>query len=81
MLHKNYTRYRAIIFGAMAKDLCGQISEYFGILSVEQLITNRHNRFINRYWCQENYFMIVFNSFLVLCLLVFISNVFLYMGS
>ena len=42
------------IFGAMAKDLYGQISEYFGIPSVEQLITNRH-RFLNRYRCQENY--------------------------
>jgi len=27
----------------------------FGIPSVEQLITNRHNRFLNRYRCQENY--------------------------
>jgi len=43
------------IFGAMAKDSYGQISEYFGIPSVEQLITNRHNRFLNRYRCQENY--------------------------
>jgi len=63
----------------MAKDSCGQISEYFGIPSVEQLITNRHIRFLNRYRCQENYLylsLIVFNSFLVLCLLVFISNVF-----
>ena len=43
------------IFGAMATDSYGQISEYFGIPSVEQLITNRHNRFLNRYRCQENY--------------------------
>jgi len=43
------------MFGAMAKDSYGQISEYFGIPSVEQLITNRHNRFLNRYRCQENY--------------------------
>jgi len=44
------------IFGTMAiKDSYGQISEYFGIPSVEQLITNRHNRFLNRYRCQENY--------------------------
>jgi len=43
------------IFGAMAKDSYGQISEYFGILSVEQFITNRHNRFLNRYRCEENY--------------------------
>jgi len=39
----------------MARDSYGQISEYFGIASVEQLITNRHNRFLNRYRSQENY--------------------------
>ena len=43
------------IFGAMAKDSYGQISEYFGIPFVEQLITNRHNRFLDRYRSQENY--------------------------
>jgi len=43
------------IFGAMDKDSYGQISEYFGIPSVEQLITNRRDRFLNRYRCQENY--------------------------
>jgi len=42
-------------FGAMGKDSYGQISEYFGIPSVEQLIINRHKRFLNRYRCQENY--------------------------
>jgi len=31
----------------MDKDSYGQISEYFGIPSVEQLITNRHDRFLN----------------------------------
>ena len=39
----------------MAKDSYGQINEYFGIPFVEQLITNRRNRFLNRYRCQENY--------------------------
>ena len=39
----------------MAKDSYGQISKYFGVPSVEQLITNRHHRFLNRYRCQENY--------------------------
>jgi len=39
----------------MDKDSYGQISEYFGILSVEQLITDRHDRFLNRYRCLENY--------------------------
>jgi len=43
------------IFDAMGKDSFGHISEYFGIPSVEQLITNRHNRFLNRYRCPENY--------------------------
>jgi len=43
------------IFGAMDKDSYGEISEYLGIPYVEQLITNRHDRFINRYRCQENY--------------------------
>ena len=43
------------IFGAMDKDSYGQISEYFGIPSVEQLITNRNDRFLNRYRCQDNY--------------------------
>ena len=33
----------------MAKDSYSEISEYFGILTVEQLITNRHDRFLNRY--------------------------------
>ena len=45
-----------IQFWCLAKDSCGEISEYFGIPSVqEQLITNRHDRFLNRYRCQENY--------------------------
>ena len=42
------------IFGPMAKDSYSEISEYFGILTVEQLITNRHDRFLNRYRSQEN---------------------------
>jgi len=43
------------IFGAMTKDSYSEINEYFGVPSVEQLITNRHDRFLNRYRCQENY--------------------------
>jgi len=39
----------------MDKDSYVQISEYFGIPSVEQMITNRHDRFLNRYRCQDNY--------------------------
>ena len=42
------------IFGAMAKDSYSEISEYFGTSTVEQLITNRHDRFLNRYRSQEN---------------------------
>ena len=42
------------IFGPMAKDSYSEITEYFGIPTVEQLITNRHDRFLNRYQCQEN---------------------------
>ena len=40
------------MFGLMAKDSYSEIAEYF---TVEQLITNRHDRFLNRYRCQENY--------------------------
>jgi len=39
----------------MAKDSYCEISEYFGIPTVEQLITNRHDRFLDRYRCQGNY--------------------------
>ena len=41
-------------YSDMAKDSYGAISEYFGIPSVKQLITNRDDIiFLNR--CQENY--------------------------
>ena len=43
------------IFGAMTKDSCCEISEYFGIPKVEQLITDRHDRFLNRLRSQGNY--------------------------
>ena len=39
----------------MAKVSYCEISEYFGIPTVEQLITNRQDRFLNRYRCQGNY--------------------------
>jgi len=39
----------------MTKDSYGEISDYFGIPTVEQLITNRHNRLINRFRSQGNY--------------------------
>jgi len=43
------------MFGAMTKDWYGEISEYFGIPTVEQLIANRRDRFLNRFRCQGNY--------------------------
>jgi len=36
------------IFGCMAKDSYCEISKYFSTPVVEQLITNRHDRFLNR---------------------------------
>jgi len=39
----------------MAEDSYCEISEYFGIPTVEHLITNRHDRFLNIFRCQENY--------------------------
>jgi len=41
------------IFGPMAKDSYCEISEYFGIPTLEQLITNRHDRFFNIYRYKE----------------------------
>jgi len=43
------------IFGPMAEDSYCDISKYFIMSTVEQLITNRHGRFLNRYRCQEYY--------------------------
>ena len=43
------------IFDAMSKDLHIEISEHFGIESVENLVANRRNRFINRYGETDNY--------------------------
>ena len=43
------------IFGATSKDLYIEISAHFGIESVENLIANRRNRFINRYGETDNY--------------------------
>jgi len=52
-----FTVYKIIhkIFGPMAKDSYCEISEHFGIHTVEHLITNHHDRFLNRFRCQENY--------------------------
>ena len=40
--------------GAMSKDLYIEISAHFGIESVENLIADRRNRFINRYGETDN---------------------------
>jgi len=46
---------RSAQLGAMTKDLYIEISAHFGIESVENLITDRRNRFINRYGETDNY--------------------------
>ena len=43
------------IFGTMPKDLYIEISAHFGTESVENLIADRRNRFINRYGETDNY--------------------------
>jgi len=43
------------IFGAMSKDLYIEISAHFGIESVENLVADHRNRFINRYGETDNY--------------------------
>ena len=64
----------------MAKDSYSEITEYFGIPTVEQLITNRHDRFLNRYRCQEHYvcmsstdYVVKFSAYYFLVLLFMIS--------
>jgi len=47
------------IFGAMSKDLYIEISAHFGIESVEKMIADRRNRFINRYGETDNYLFII----------------------
>jgi len=43
------------LLGAMSKDLYIEISAHFGIESVENLVANRRNCFINRYGETDNY--------------------------
>jgi len=38
----------------MTKDPYCEISKYFGVPTVEQLITNRRDRFLNRFQSQGN---------------------------
>ena len=41
----------------MSKDLYIEIRAHFGIKSVENLVANRRNRFINRYGETDNYYL------------------------
>ena len=43
------------IFGAMSNDLYIEISARCGIESVENLVANLRNRFINKYGETDNY--------------------------
>jgi len=43
------------IFGVMSKDLYSKICVHFGTDSVENLVANRRNRFINRHGETDNY--------------------------
>ena len=64
----------------MAKDSYCEISQIFWRTNVVQLITNRHDRFLNRYRCQENYvcmsstdYVVKFSAYYFLVLLFMIS--------
>jgi len=52
-----FTIYKIVyrIVSAMSKDLYIEISAHLGIESVENLVANRRNRFINRYDETDNY--------------------------
>jgi len=56
----NKTAYK--IVGAMSKDLCCEICAHFGIDSVENLVANRRNRFINRYGERDNNYLRICQS-------------------
>ena len=45
------------ILGAMSEDLYIETSAHFGIESVENLVANRRNRFINRYGETDNIYV------------------------
>jgi len=46
----------------MSKDLCCEICAHFGIDSVENLVANRRNRFINRYGDRDNNYLRICQS-------------------
>jgi len=56
----------------MSKDLHIEISAHFGIESVENLIANRGNRFINRYGETDNYLCQMLRWLVRLCVCVFL---------
>jgi len=51
----------------MSKDLYIEISAHFGIESVENLIADRRNRFINRYGETDNYLFIIIIIYVKCC--------------
>ena len=44
----------------MSKELSSEICAHFGTCSVENLVANRRNRFINRYGNTDDYFCQIF---------------------
>ena len=64
------------IFGAMSKDLYIEISAHFGIESVENLIADRRNRFINRYGETDIYVKCCDDLFISLTVLFYLLRLF-----
>jgi len=64
------------IFGAMSKDLYIEISAHFGIESVENLIADRRNRFINRYGETDIYVKCCADLFISLTVLFYLLRLF-----
>jgi len=54
-VRESSSKSRTFFDRVLAKDSYCEISEYFGIPTVEQLIINRHDRFFNRFRSQVNY--------------------------
>jgi len=60
------------IFGAMSNDLYIEISAHFGIESVENLVANRRNRFINIYGEKSTIIYVEYCADWFVCLSVFL---------
>ena len=56
----------------MSKDLYIEISTHFGIESVENLVANRRNRFLNRYGETDNIIYVKCCADWFVCLSVFL---------